>query len=236
VIWCRCEVGHQLHRRLPMNICIHNIPLNIHLLLFSIAKINYRLHIPVVLLFSPFLIWLVDLDGSSMRRLLLPRPCGSNINVLPAFGFFGIDITALNYHRLIVYQYGCGVATREVGESLAWLESSSTICKCGCVPTWKVATTSEARILTVVQSKSPLLESRESLRGLMDISVRVWMSYIQDLASRQYGNRHLDCSDCKITVMNSMNQFRTLYIDQANKLELIAMVSSVTPYVNSLLL
>jgi len=139
------------------------------------------------------------------------------------------DITGLDYHRLIVYHYECGIAAKQVGESLAWLEPSSNN-----MQMWKCT-----RGGNCMRSNS---NRTIQIAGVGKLKVTPWFDeYLVSSGNELYAkpcqstiwtsisyNRAIvkahECSECRTTVFDSMDRFRTLYAGQVKKV--IAMVSS----------
>ncbi|OAX40166.1 hypothetical protein K503DRAFT_715050 [Rhizopogon vinicolor AM-OR11-026] len=145
-----------------------------------------------------------------------------------SYWFAGIrDITALDYHRLIVYRYQCGVAAGAVGKSLDWLDPSLSdsmqMWKCNKSGACRPMSGRTSQIATVGKLKiTPWFDEYLTSSG-KELCSRpcestIWesTSYSRAIVKAQ------DCNDCRITVIDSMNRFRTLYIDQVKNV--VAMV------------
>jgi hypothetical protein len=149
----------------------------------------------------------------------------------PSNGFASMrSITALDYHRLLVYHCSCGAAAKAVGESLDWLGPSSNnmqMWKCSknsCRGTAvgvliQIAAVGRLRITSWFEeyliSSGKELDSRPCESTIWEST-----SYNRAIVKAQ------GCSDCATTVIESMDLFRTLYIRQVKKA--LAMVSSDT--------
>ncbi|KAG2125313.1 hypothetical protein DEU56DRAFT_574907 [Suillus clintonianus] len=128
----------------------------------------------------------------------------------PSNGFNGMkDITADDYHRLLVYHYKCGDAVQKVGTSLSWLQLSS-----GEVG---IASFRTREIGRMVMKNVPWFDEYLVLSG-KELSARPCESTL--LESKSYDNAIINatkCVDCRSTVVDDMHRFRALYIAQVKK-------------------
>lgn len=136
----------------------------------------------------------------------LGRPCN---------GFKGLqDITGADYHNLLVYHYGCGVAAQKVGDDLSWLPPSSRemhlqmwTCKCrlaGSVKTLQIGNFGDLKI--VPWFAEYLVSSGKELLG------RPCESTIME--SKHYNQAMIEaakCDDCKRKVIDDMDRFRARF-------------------------
>lgn len=153
------------------------------------------------------------------------------------------DITALDYHRLLIYHHACGVAAQAVGKSLFWLDpmilsrdapmwSSSkpkrrdySGCETECSCKAHVGST-----LQVADFGSMKIASW--FNAYLDSSGKeLWerpsVSTIQELAAYNSAVSNASkCTSCCVTIVESMDKFRALYIAQVIKV--VAIVKLVT--------
>ncbi|KAG1734073.1 uncharacterized protein EDB91DRAFT_1251124 [Suillus paluster] len=137
----------------------------------------------------------------------------------PSNEFNGMrDITALDHHRLLIYHYECGVAAQAVGDSLSWLGISSKH------PMWRECGGCKSTSSRALQ-----------VGNLGKLTIAMWfdeylVSSGKDLFARPcestlmesaYYNRAIvkatACGLCRITVVESMDRFRTSYMAQVKK-------------------
>ncbi|KAG1734074.1 uncharacterized protein EDB91DRAFT_1251125 [Suillus paluster] len=137
----------------------------------------------------------------------------------PSNGFNGMrDITALDYHRLLVYHYECGLAAQEVGDSLSWLGPSYRDMqmwrKCSCrgsgVRTRQVADVGTSTMVPWFDEYL-ILSGKELLARPCESTLLESESYNRAII------KAVECNDCGSTVVKSMDRFRALYIAQVKK-------------------
>ncbi|OAX40164.1 hypothetical protein K503DRAFT_21762 [Rhizopogon vinicolor AM-OR11-026] len=140
----------------------------------------------------------------------------------PGGEFAGMrDISAFDYHKLLVYHYECGIAAQAVGESLSWLKWSSNleICmwKCGSVRGCK-----SARMLHIGKLGEQLITpwfDEYLVSSGKELYARPCDSILSESAAYNGAiNKALACSYCRGMVVDSMDKFRTLYVAQVKKM------------------
>jgi hypothetical protein len=136
------------------------------------------------------------------------------------------DITALDYHRLLVYHHACGVAAQAVGDSLSWLESTtgtrimtmwssfgySNDCPCRNhgARTRQVADLGGLKIASWFDAY--LVSSGKELWERPCAST-IWESTAYARALGQAS----ECNMCHDTAVWSMDRFRALYVAEVKK-------------------
>ncbi|KAG2742328.1 hypothetical protein P692DRAFT_20839337 [Suillus brevipes Sb2] len=154
------------------------------------------------------------------------------------------DITALDYHRLLIYHHACGVAAKAVGDSLSWLNpmiiskdapmwsspkskrqnyniefETGCSCKAHAGSMLQVADFGEMKIATwfnaYLDSSGKELWERPSVWTIQELA-----AYNSAISSAS------KCTTCCRTVIEDLNKFRSLYIAQVQKV--VATVKLVT--------
>jgi hypothetical protein len=142
------------------------------------------------------------------------------------------DISAFDYHKLLIYHYECGVAAQAVGESLTWLSSdifsTSFIGSIMCM--WRCSL-AHAEQCTAAGTSVRKLRIAE----LGELSITPWFDeYLVSTGKELYARpcestlresasynraitKALDCSYCRYKVVQNMDRFRTLYIAEVKK-------------------
>lgn len=162
-------------------------------------------------------------------RMAATQTLGINLKDLgrPGSEFAGMrDISAFDYHKLLVYHYDCGVVAQAVGESLSWLGSSSNdMCmwRCGsgraCASVRSLHIAKLGRLLITPWFDEYIVSSGKELYA------RPCESILLESASYNRAiNKALACSYCRSTVVESMDKFRTLYVAQVRKV-----IANVSP-------
>ncbi|KIK42173.1 hypothetical protein CY34DRAFT_805233 [Suillus luteus UH-Slu-Lm8-n1] len=153
------------------------------------------------------------------------------------------DITALDYHRLLIYHHACGVAAQAAGKSLSWLNPTclsrdaamwspskpkrqdsffheiECSCKAHAGSMLQVANFGEMKIASWF---SAYLDSSRK-----ELWERPSVSTIQESAAYNSAvSSASKCTTCCHTVTESMNKFRAAYIAQVKKV--VAAVKLVT--------
>jgi hypothetical protein len=146
------------------------------------------------------------------------------------------EITALDYHRLLVYHHACGVAAQAVGNSLSWLEP--TILSKD-MPMWyHISESKDNRHSCGAGAKkfqvAELTGQRITLwfdEYLVSSGKALWerpceSTILESAAYNRAITKAAECSVCRSTVVEGMNKFRALYIAQVKKM--VATVKLVT--------
>ncbi|KAG1881055.1 hypothetical protein F4604DRAFT_460341 [Suillus subluteus] len=145
------------------------------------------------------------------------------------------DITALDYHRLLIYHHACGVAAQAVGNSLSWLEPpilfknmpmwshTSRECPCRSHAGLRVLHVADFGSLKITKWFDEYLVSsgKELLERPCESTIRESAAY--NLAI----TKAAECGVCRSTVVGSMEKFRAVYIARVNK-KVVATVKLVT--------
>ncbi|KAG1737171.1 hypothetical protein EDB19DRAFT_1637250 [Suillus lakei] len=120
------------------------------------------------------------------------------------------DITALDHHRLLMYHHTCGIVAQAVGNSLSWLEPLNSSKN---MPMWSHASKEcPCRTSTGLRMLQYLTSSGKELWE------RPCESTVWELAAYSRAiTKAAECSVCRITVVESMDRFRALYIAQVKK-------------------
>ncbi|KAG0709448.1 hypothetical protein DFH29DRAFT_231260 [Suillus ampliporus] len=157
----------------------------------------------------------------------------------PSNGFDGMrDITVLDYHRLLVYHYECGVAAQALSDTLSsWLVGSS---QRGLETLWYncrncKGTRSGREVKLERKERPPGFDSR---RFSATATIIPWLDEYLDESGKELFSRPCEstlresenynraiitateCSSCRTTVVQSMDKFRALYIAQVDKVRL----------------
>jgi len=152
----------------------------------------------------------------------------------PDSNFLGIkDMSAFDYHKLLIYHHDCGVAAQAVGESLAWLASSprdniNVMCM------WKCASARHRTYDTVCK----VIGRKVDVADLGEVLITPWFDeYLASSGKELYARpcestiwRHRarvtydcaikkgsGCSYCGRRVIEHMEYFRTLYAARVKK-------------------
>ncbi|KAJ8590967.1 hypothetical protein M405DRAFT_932456 [Rhizopogon salebrosus TDB-379] len=141
------------------------------------------------------------------------------------------DISAFDYHKLLIYHYECGVAAQAVGESPDMLYSmplfgsdiSMCMWKCNSPGRGNAAqctgvTTRKLHIsMSGEMSITPWFDEYLVSTG-KELYARPCESTLRESASYNRAvNKALNCSYCRSTVVENMDRFRTLYIGAVKK-------------------
>ncbi|KAG2125314.1 hypothetical protein DEU56DRAFT_574841 [Suillus clintonianus] len=146
----------------------------------------------------------------------------------PSTEFDGMqDITALDHHRLLVYHHACGVAALAIGDSLSWVESTTSSknmtmwfntpglkeCSCRSGTGHRTLQVSDFGNQKVAQwFNEYLVASGKALWARPCES-----TLLESPAYHRAITKAVDCSACRTTVVESMDKFRALYIAQVKK-------------------
>lgn len=164
------------------------------------------------------------------------------------------DITALDYHRLLIYHHACGVAAQAVGNSLSWLEPmilskdapmwSSPKPSSPNPPPQKAKFRDYSNDFETECSCKAHAGSMLQVANFGEMKIATWfnayldssgkelwerpsVSTIQELAAYNSAvSNAYKCTTCRSTVIENMNKFRALYIVQVKKV--VATVKLVT--------
>jgi len=138
------------------------------------------------------------------------------------------NMTALDYHKLLVYHHDCGIAAKAVGESLAWLPSENPdMCMWKCISKQfgirnpdtcnagvrKIRIANHADVLITPWFDEYLVSSGKELFARPCEST-IWLSRVP---YNRAINKAITCSFCRSTVVESMERFRVLYAAQVQK-------------------
>ncbi|KAG2042719.1 hypothetical protein BDR03DRAFT_573148 [Suillus americanus] len=129
------------------------------------------------------------------------------------------DITALDYHRLLIYHHACSVAAQAVGNSLSWLEPSilsedmpmwSHNCPCKIYAGPRMLQVADFPNMRITQWFNEYLVSsgKKLYERPCESTVRELTAYNRAIS------KAAECSVCRSTVVESMYKFRALYIAQ----------------------
>ncbi|KAG2137787.1 hypothetical protein BD769DRAFT_286787 [Suillus cothurnatus] len=142
----------------------------------------------------------------------------------PEFGSMQ-DITALDHHRLLVYHHACGIAAQAVGNSLAWMEPTITSkdmpmwyhtsrgCSCANRSDLTMLQVADFGRLKITQWFNDYLvaSGKELCERPCESTMWELPAYNRAIA------KAAECSVCRMTVVESMERFRALYIAQVKK-------------------
>jgi len=138
------------------------------------------------------------------------------------------DITALDYHKLLVYHHDCGIAAQAVGASLKWLTSENiSMCmwQCGQRSVKIYTGASQVELLTTPWFHEYLVSSGKELYA------RPCEATLQSRGSHNRAiNVAITCNFCRSTVVDCMERFHILYVAQVQKvLADVSQLSSSNP-------
>ena len=142
----------------------------------------------------------------------------------PDSNFLGIkDMSAFDYHKLLIYHHDCGVAAQAVGKSLTWLQSPfDEMCM------WKCASARRKKYDTVCKG----IGRKVDVADLGELLITPWFDeYLASSGKELYARpcestiwtldarvtydraiqKAMGCSYCGRRVIEHMEYFRTLY-------------------------
>jgi len=140
------------------------------------------------------------------------------------------DITAFDYHKLLIYHNDCGIAAQAVGESLTWLTSTienRNMCMWRCAKPARLEATCNSiatRKIQIANFGALLITSwfDEYLTSSgKELYARPCESTIWSVHGRVANNcaitKAIACASCRVNVTDHMELFRTMYAAQVQK-------------------